>query len=84
MFFIRTALKHSKADNLSVQFKARDNNLRINISDNGICKIHELDALKGNGIRNIKKRIKRNKGTFSYYISEGMTGLSIEINIPIQ
>ena len=81
---VTNALKHSKADNLSVQFKARDNNLRINISDNGICKIHELDALKGNGIRNIKKRIKRNKGTFSYYISEGMTGLSIEINIPIQ
>ena len=81
---VTNTIKHSKADNLSLQFNARDNNLRIKISDNGSCQIHELDAMKGNGIRNIKKRIKRNKGDCSYYIPEGMTGLTVEFHIPIK
>ena len=80
---VTNALKHSKADKLSLHFKARDKKINIKISDNGMCEILELDAHKGNGIRNIKKRISRNKGNFSYSILEGMTGLTIEINIPI-
>ena len=80
---VTNALKHSKADKLSLHFKARDKKINIKISDNGMCEILELDAHKGNGIRNIKKRISRNKGDFSYFILEGMAGLTIEINIPI-
>lgn len=80
---VTNALKHSKAHKLSLHFKARDNKIDVKISDNGMCEILELDAHKGNGIRNIKKRISRNKGNFSYFILEGMTGLTIEINIPI-
>jgi two-component sensor histidine kinase len=80
---VMNSVKHSKADNMSLDFKAKGNNLEIKISDNGSCQINELDAMKGNGIRNIKKRISRNKGTCSYHIPKGMSGLTVEINLPI-
>lgn len=80
---VTNSLKHSKANKLSLHFIALDNKINIKISDNGICEILELDAHKGNGIRNIKKRISRNKGNFSYSILEGTTGLTLEIKIPI-
>ena len=80
---VTNCIKHSKADKLSLSFLAVDNKLNLIISDTGICNISDLDSYKGNGIRNIKKRIQRNKGHFKYHVLEDSTGLIIEINLPL-
>jgi signal transduction histidine kinase len=55
----------------------------MNITDDGICDLSHLESQKGNGIRNIAKRIRRNNGWVRYFIQEGQTGLTIEIKLPI-
>jgi hypothetical protein len=81
---VTNCIKHSNADKLSLKFVAKNKNLRIQISDNGFCNIAELELNKGNGIRNIKKRITRNKGQFTFYILEENHGLTIEIQLPLK
>jgi signal transduction histidine kinase len=80
---VTNTIKHAKADHISLSFNLKNKNLEIKIGDNGTCDINDLNAMKGNGIRNIKKRITRNNGKYLYYISEGMSGLTIEINLSV-
>jgi two-component sensor histidine kinase len=79
---VTNVIKHSNASQLYLIFSLKKRKLQIIISDNGNCNIYELDTMKGNGIRNIKKRISRNSGTYSYYLTSE-SGLTVEINIPI-
>ena len=81
---VTNCIKHSHADQLSLKFIAKNKVLYIHITDNGICNVNELELLKGNGIRNIRKRINRNKGSYTYYIAKGSQGLTIEIQVPLK
>jgi signal transduction histidine kinase len=54
------------------------------ISDFGTFHITDLDERKGNGLRNIKKRVTRNKGCYSYYNTSELGGITVEINMPIK
>ena len=80
---VTNCIKHSQADQLSLKFIAKNKVLYIQITDNGNCNINELELLKGNGIRNIRKRINRNKGRYTYYIAKESQGLTIEIKLPL-
>jgi two-component sensor histidine kinase len=80
---VTNAIKHSKAANLSISIAQKERRLKIKISDDGFCDLSNLYAMKGNGISNLKKRISRNNGTFTFYIEEEMTGLTVEFNLPI-
>lgn len=80
---VTNAIKHSKAANLSISIVQKERLLNIKISDDGFCDLSNFYAMKGNGIGNLKKRISRNNGTFSFYIEEEMTGLTVEFNIPL-
>ena len=80
---VTNCMKHSGADQLTLNFVAKNKTLHIQISDNGVCDLHELEMFKGNGFRNIRKRITRNRGRFSYYITKGSQGLTIEIYLPL-
>lgn len=80
---VTNCIKHSNADKLSLKFVAKSKNLRIQVSDNGFCQIAELELYKGNGIRNIKKRITRNKGQITFCILDENHGLTIEIQLPL-
>ena len=80
---VTNCIKHSGADQLTLNFVAKNKTLQIQISDNGVCNLHELEVFKGNGIRNIRKRISRNRGRYSYYIAKGSQGLTIEIHLPL-
>jgi signal transduction histidine kinase len=55
----------------------------MTISDSGKCDLSELEVFKGNGIRNLKKRISRNNGRLMYYIPKGETGLTVEVFLPL-
>ena len=80
---VSNCLKHSNADSISVVFRAANKKLFIQVTDNGICNLLNLEAQKGNGIRNISKRAKRNNGFVRHYVKEGETGLTAEIQLPI-
>lgn len=80
---INNSLKHSNADKISLLFELKKRKLDIIVSDNGKCNISDLNTMKGNGIRNIKRRITRNNGKISYFIPKGKSGLTIEINLTI-
>ncbi len=80
---VTNCIKHSGADQLTLSFVAKNKTLYIQISDNGVCDLKELEGFKGNGIRNIRKRITRNRGRYSYYIANGSQGITIEIHLPL-
>ena len=80
---VTNAIKHSKAANLSISIVKKERRLKIMISDDGFCDLTNFYAMKGNGIGNLKKRITTNKGSFTFYIAEETTGLTVEFNIPI-
>jgi signal transduction histidine kinase len=80
---VTNCIKHSNADAISMNCTIKNNQLNLIISDSGICDLAELEVFKGNGIRNMKKRVSRNNGRIMYYISNGSTGLTIEVFLPI-
>jgi signal transduction histidine kinase len=80
---ITNCLKHSNASFINFQFTAENKKLELIVTDNGKCNLDNLGVIKGNGIRNIINRIKRNNGTVKNFIEEGNTGLTTVINLPI-
>ena len=80
---VTNCIKHAGADQIAIKFFAIDHRLHILLSDTGFCDIEDLESYKGNGIRNIKKRIERNKGNVNYYVLDGESGLNIEITLPL-
>jgi ligand-binding sensor domain-containing protein/two-component sensor histidine kinase len=80
---VTNIMKHAHANNISIECKAENKILTLSITDNGKCALSDLGTQKGNGIRNIANRAKRNKGIVKHYIKEGETGLTTEIQLPI-
>ena len=80
---VTNCFKHSNATALSIDFTSENKFLKLIITDNGTCDIHELATQKGNGIRNITNRAKRNNGSVRHTVQNGQTGLTTEIQLPI-
>lgn len=78
---VHNAYKHSKAQTLTVIFSQTDNDLTIDIIDNGkgLSESHHSD---GNGITNMKTRIKAIGGTFEVFPSASGTHLSFMYAFP--
>jgi len=77
---LNNAIKHSKAKEIKLSITAFEKHVSFFISDNGIGFDPESNA-KGNGLRNMKERIKLVNGTLE--INSQATGTTIEIEIPI-
>ncbi len=80
---VTNSIKHANAKQLSLHCTLKNNQFRMTISDSGKCDLSELEVFKGNGIRNLKKRISRNNGRLMYYIPKGETGLTVEVFLPL-
>ena len=80
---VSNCLKHSKADLISLECSSENKLFKLIFTDNGFCDLDDLGSQKGNGIRNISNRAKRNNGFVRYFIAEGETGLTIEIQVPL-
>ena len=82
VFFIKeavnNAVKYSKATHLTISIREKNNAILIGIMDDGIG--FDPSEIKGNGIRNMKKRIEELKGEFSIK-SDSNTGTTIRANI---
>lgn len=70
--------KYSKATQVKLILNKKDNHYHLIISDNGIG--FKQEETKGNGLRNMRKRVEEMNGNFEIFTEEGT---SIIINIPI-
>jgi len=80
---VTNSIKHANAKQLTLNCSLKKNQFRMIISDSGKCDLAELEVFKGNGIRNLKKRISRNNGRLMYYIPKGESGLTVEVILPL-
>lgn len=79
---VHNAIKHSKARNITVDFQQKNSSLHFMIHDDG----HGFDmekTSKGNGLRNIRKRIEDLNGTLEIKAEPG-TGTMIKYEIPLK
>ncbi len=74
------AVKYSKAKQLAIVLQLIENQVTIEISDDGIG--FEASITKGNGLGNMQKRIEELKGQFSI-TSELNLGTKVKATIPI-
>ena len=72
-------IKHAGSINVSIHILQKNKELILNYYDNGIG---FNDKTKGNGIRNMEKRIKEYGGNI-VFSSKNSKGTLISINLPI-
>jgi signal transduction histidine kinase len=77
---LQNALKHSKADNISIMLKEHDDRLFVKILDDG-CGFKEQQHLNGVGLLNMKQRTESLEGTISWSSKSG-AGCIVEIDVP--
>lgn len=78
---LNNAIKHSKAKEIKLSITAFDNRVSFYVSDNGVGFDPEQNT-KGNGLRNMKERVKLANGTLE--LDSQPTGTTLEIEIPIE
>lgn len=78
---LNNAIKHSKAKEIKLSITAFDNRVSFYVSDNGVG-FDPDKYTKGNGLRNMKERVKLANGTLE--IDSQPTGTTLEIEIPIE
>lgn len=76
--------KHSHCSQIKFEINHLKSTIKINISDNGVFIDMKSLNLNGNGIENIIKRIKRNKGDINFCVNKLGNGLCIEIIVPLK
>lgn len=77
---INNSIKYSEASEIEIDVKSFGDKICINILDNGIG-FDENTIVHGNGLQNIKKRIKDIGGTFILQ-SEIGKGTAVELTVP--
>jgi ligand-binding sensor domain-containing protein/two-component sensor histidine kinase len=81
---INNSVKYSKCDLFFMEFKSEKKILYLVLKDDGYFTNLDQLSSKGNGIKNIKKRVKRNNGQCLFYINNNVSGLAIQIKIPVK
>lgn len=77
---INNAVKYSKAKQLTILIQVIENQITIEISDDGVG--FDTSIVKGNGLGNMQKRIEELNGKFSI-TSELNLGTKIKATIPV-
>lgn len=76
---LTNSIKHGKASEIMIKLYKLENDITLNITDNGIgCN----KVIEGNGIKGINDRIKTLGGEFKYFSNK--YGFNINISIPYE
>jgi hypothetical protein len=81
---VTNSIKHSKCDKFAFSIMAEKKVIELRMVDNGLLTNLSQLTMKGNGIRNIKKRVARNKGEVLFTISDEQKGLALNLKFPIK
>ncbi len=77
---VNNALKYAKASEIEISIHEKENKILALVADNGLG--FDLETIKkGNGLKNMRKRIQTINGTFNIESSENL-GTKINISIP--
>ena len=77
---INNTVKYSQASSVSINLFIEENNIVLEIKDNGIG--FDANQIKGNGMANMRKRVEELNGKFSI-ISSANNGTTIKVLIPL-
>ena len=77
---VNNALKYANATEIQISIQANDDQIEALVTDNGLG-FDYVTIKKGNGLKNMKKRIQSINGKFSITSAENF-GTSIEIFVP--
>lgn len=79
---VSNILKHSNGKNITLQLDASPLLIKFKVKDDGtLTNINDIEE-KGNGIQNIRKRVKKHKGLANFAIPESGHGLEINLICP--
>ncbi|MNY30889.1 Sensor histidine kinase LiaS [compost metagenome] len=78
---VNNAVKHSQADKINVSVQINDQQLTVQIADNGTGMQPEAFPNKGNGLGNTRNNITAIGGTISW-IERAGTIVSIKVPLP--
>ena len=78
---LQNIIKHAKANTVSVAIKESNNNLSLEIEDNGVG-FDASEQAEGIGFRNMESRVKKLHGIFGVQSSKG-NGTNLLVQIPI-
>jgi len=82
--FINNSLKHSGATEVKINLIANQENIVLNLKDNGIgFNINDWEISKGNGLKNIQNRVESVEGKLKIN-SILNKGTEFDLNFPVQ
>jgi ligand-binding sensor domain-containing protein len=80
---LNNIVKHAYGSNIQIRMDDTAQHVRFIIQDDGILTNTDILENKGNGIRNIRKRLKKHGGIASFTISEKGHGLLVSMICPL-
>jgi hypothetical protein len=80
---MNNTIRHANGDRFIFGFRAMNGMLYISTCDNGILDDVRSIENKGNGVRNLVKRVKRHTGKISFSTPDQDTGLCVKMNLPL-
>ena len=80
---INNTLKHSKGDRLRFILFARQGYLTVYTLDNGTLRSTDELGDRGNGIRNLRKRVAKHGGEIQFAVGRSGNGLVIRMRFGI-
>lgn len=80
---ISNTLKHSRAGHISVYVTAHNHVLTIFTRDNGVLTDVAALGQKGNGMKNLRKRVSKHHGTIEFSTPKHGSGLGIKMRFPL-
>lgn len=76
-------IRHARGDKFTLRMKEEQGMLYISTCDNGVLADVAQIQDKGNGVRNLFKRVKRHRGDVRFAICSGGHGLQINLTLSI-
>lgn len=80
--FIQNSIKHAKCKSIKVDYQIDQNNIYLNLQDDGIGFVSDQNLNKGIGLSNMKKRTEILGGSFCLK-SEPNLGTSLQVILPL-
>jgi signal transduction histidine kinase len=80
---INNTLKHSQADSLRILLFVRGGYLTVYTLDNGVLRAPEELGDRGNGLRNLRKRVSKHDGLIQFGVGKTGNGLWIRMRFGI-
>ena len=81
---VNNALKYSQGTCIRVEVSADDGWMTLSVRDDGVLESPDSLGRKGNGMKNIRKRVAKHHGTVAFEVPGPGTGLMVRMRFPLK